>query len=40
MITIIIEDEMAGDTVIKPLKELVNFVLAYNLNEGKFNRVK
>jgi hypothetical protein len=40
MITIIIEDEMAGDGVIKPLKELVDFVLVYKAAEGTFSREK
>jgi hypothetical protein len=40
MITLIIEDAMAGDGVIKPLKELVDFVLSYNATEGKFVREK
>lgn len=40
MITVIIEDAMAGDGVIKPLRELVDFVLSYNAAEGKFVREK
>ncbi len=40
MITIIIEDAMAGDAVIKPLKEFVDFVLSYNVDDGKFVREK
>jgi hypothetical protein len=40
MITVIIEDAMAGDGVIKPLKDLVDFVLSYNATDGKFVREK
>lgn len=40
MITVIVEDAMAGDAVIKPLKELVDFVLEYDAAENKFNRTK
>ena len=40
MITLIVEDAMAGDGVIKPLKELVDFVLEYNPIDGKFSRTK
>lgn len=40
MITVIIEDALAGDAVNKPLKELVDFVLEYNASDGKFTRTK
>jgi hypothetical protein len=40
MITVIIEDAMAGDGIINPLKELVDFVLNYNAIDGKFAREK
>jgi hypothetical protein len=40
MITVIIEDTMAGDGVIKPLRELVDFVLRYDVIEGKLVREK
>jgi hypothetical protein len=40
MITIIIEDEAAGDGVINPLKDLVDFVLTYDVADGKYKRTK